>query len=176
MDGDLAPLKEFLSQTPFFGGVDDAALDQLARLLVARDVAADEAVFREHDHGRSMFIVQRGEVVALQQPDAGAAQGAHPVKLMRFREGDFFGETTLIEMQPRPFTAVAEQPARVLELRSAHLYALYQRDVHAYVMVLQNINRELCRRLRRASSRVSHFASELDDEETQIPDEYVVPR
>lgn len=180
MDGDLAPLKEFLSQTPFFGGVDDAALDQLARLLVARDVAAGEAVFREREHGRSMFVVQRGEIVALQQPDAVDALASHaaapPVKLMRFREGDFFGETTLIEMQPRPFTAIAEHPARVLELRSTHLYALYQRDVHAYVMVLQNINRELCRRLRRASSRVSHFASELEDEETQIPDEYVVPR
>ncbi len=176
MDGELAQLMEFLSRTPFFGGVDDGALDHLARLLVARDVAVGEAVFREHEHGRSMFIVQRGEVVALHHPDAGAGADAPPVKLMRFREGDFFGETTLIEMQPRPFSAVAEQPARVLELKATHLYALYQRDVHAYVMVLQNINRELCRRLRRASLRVSHFASELEDEETQIPDEFVVPR
>lgn len=166
MDGELAPLKEFLSRTPFFGGVDDAALDQLARLLIARDVPANEAVFREGESGRSMFIVQTGEVVALQE-----AASAPFVKLMRFRPGDFFGETTLIEMQPRLFTAIAEQDARVLELKSLHLYALYQRDVHAYVMVLQNINRELCRRLRRASQRVSRLAAEFDDEQTQMPDD-----
>jgi CRP/FNR family cyclic AMP-dependent transcriptional regulator len=171
MEGELGPLKEFLAKTPFFGGVDDAALDQLARLLVARDVPAGEAVFREGESGRSMFIVQTGEVVALQE-----AASAPFVKLMRFRPGDFFGETTLIEMQPRLFTAIAEQPARVLELKSMHLYALYQRDVHAYVMVLQNINRELCRRLRRASHRVSQMAAEFDDEQTQMPDEFATRR
>ena len=165
---DRAALRTFLARTPFFGGVDDEALDLLASALVPRDVAAGEVVFPEGVTGRSMFIVRSGEVVALHH-----AGDAHPVKLMRFREGDFFGETTLIEMQPRPFSAVAEQPARLYELTSRHLYELYKRDVHTYVMVLQNINRELCRRLRRASMRVSHFATELADEDTQIPDEMV---
>ncbi|MFO0555347.1 MAG: Crp/Fnr family transcriptional regulator [Polyangiaceae bacterium] len=165
---DLASLKDFLGRTPFFGGVLDEALEYLATLLIVRDVAAQTPVFVEGEHGRSMFILRSGEVVALHQ--ASAAGPA--VKLMRFRQGDFFGETTLIEMQPRPFTAVAEQPARLYELTSRHLYDLYKRDVHTYVMVLQNINRELCRRLRRANDRVSHFATEMADEETQIPDEW----
>jgi CRP/FNR family cyclic AMP-dependent transcriptional regulator len=163
----LSELRIFLARTPFFGGVDDQALTLLVGALVRHDVEAGGVVFREGDTGRSMFIVESGEVVALQ-----GAGDAHPVKLMRFRQGDFFGETTLIEMQPRPFTAVVEHRARVHELTSRHLYDLYLRDIQTYVMVLQNINRELCRRLRRASSRVSHFASELHDEETQIPDEF----
>lgn len=158
-------LTTFLARTPFFGGVADEALEVLANALIARDVAPGQAVFQEGQSGASMFIVESGEIVALH----GAGQ-PHPVKLMRFRQGDFFGETTLIAMQRRPFSAVAEQPARVYELTSRHLYDLYVRDVHAYVMVLQNINRELCRRLGRASLRVSHFASEIEDEATQIPD------
>ena len=111
---------------------------------------AGKAVFTYGEPGDSMFIVRSGAVEISFKNDTG-----DKIVLETARKGDFFGETTLIEMQPRPFTAVAEQPARVLELRSAHLYALYQRDVHAYVMVLQNINRELCRRLRRRRRRSS---------------------
>lgn len=157
----------FLARTPFFGGVADEALEALASTLVPRDITPGQAVFQEGQSGASMFIVESGEIVALQQ-----AGQPHPVKLMRFRQGDFFGETTLIAMQPRPFSAIAEQPARVHELTSRHLYDLYVRDVHTYVMVLQNINRELCRRLGRANLRVSQFATELEDEATQIPDSW----
>jgi len=39
------------------------------------------------------------------------------------------------------------------ELTARQLYTFYKADVHAYVMVLQNINRELSRRLRRADLR-----------------------
>jgi hypothetical protein len=38
------------------------------------------------------------------------------------------------------------------------------------VLVLQNINRELCRRLRRASRRLTEYAERAGDELTQIRD------
>ncbi len=75
---------------------------------------------------------------------------------------------TLIEMQPRPFSVVAENDARLLQLTAQDLYALYREDVKAYVLVLQNINRELCRRLRRAGNRITEICDGDDDEVTQI--------
>ncbi len=155
----MAELKSFLARTPFFGGLDAAALDRVAALLVERRVPKGGAVFREGDTGRSMYIVESGELVARQK------SGEHEVKLMRYKRGDFFGETTLIEMQPRHFTAVADSDCVLHELTSPSLYQLYKSDVKAYVMVLQNINRELCRRLRTAGARIAEIA---DDEVTQI--------
>ena len=166
MENERTVLKEFLARTPFFGGLDDGSLDLLIGMLDERSTGAGEAVFREGDVGRSMYIVRSGEVVALQ------GDGLQRVKLMRFRQGDFFGETTLIEMQPRPFSAVAESQSQLYELTSRRLYELYQKDIRAYVMVLQNINRELCRRLRNASTRLTEIASEMGDEETQIRDPF----
>jgi CRP-like cAMP-binding protein len=87
---------------------------------------------------------------------------------MRLAAGDFFGETTLIEMQPRPFSVLVEKHARLLELSNRDLYRLYQTDMQAYVLVLQNINRELCRRLRRASRRLTEYADRAGDELTLI--------
>jgi len=43
------------------------------------------------------------------------------------------------------------------ELTARQLYSFYKSDVHAYVIVMQNINRELCRRLRRADHRIAEL-------------------
>jgi CRP-like cAMP-binding protein len=110
-----------------------------------------------------MFVVASGELVARQGGSDGLA-----VKMMRLATGDFFGETTLIEMQPRSFTVIAETQALLYELAAPQLYRLYKEDVKAYVMVLQNINRELCRRLRTAGNRLAERAAEDADEVTQI--------
>ena len=61
-------------------------------------------------------------------------------------------------MQNRSATVVAESPTVLYELTAWNLYTYYKTDIHAYVMVLQNINRELCRRLRRADNRVAALA------------------
>jgi len=159
-----AALHEFLARTPFFGGLPEESLARLARRLRTSDLARGCAVFREGEQGRSMYVVEWGELLAMQNTLHGK-----PIKLLRFASGDFFGEMTLIEMQPRPFSVVAESDARLLELTAQDLYALYREDVKAYVLVLQNINRELCRRMRRAGNRITEIASDDDDAEvTQI--------
>jgi CRP-like cAMP-binding protein len=163
MSSPLPELKAFLMRTPFFGGLDDSGLELIIGMLVERSFPVGASVFRAGDPGRSMYVVHSGTLVARTTGESG-----HVVRLMRFRPGDFFGETTLIEMQPRPFTALVEQPARLFELTSMDLYRLYQQDVNAYVMVLQNINRELCRRLRGASARLTKIADSAGDSVTQI--------
>ena len=167
----MSELKEFLSRTPFFGGLPPETMDRLVKMLVERSYAAGAAVFREGQPGKSMYVVHSGELVANQ---AGGSGGT--VRLMRFFEGDFFGETTLIEMQPRPFTVAVERDARLWELTNLDLYQLYRQDVKGYVLVLQNINRELCRRLRRAGNRLTEVADQHDDERTQIRLDPVKPR
>jgi CRP/FNR family transcriptional regulator, cyclic AMP receptor protein len=160
---DLAALAKFVARTPFFGGLDDAALRRLVKMTEDREFPKDATVFGEGEQGRSMYVVESGELVAIRNGGSG-----RPVRLMRLVPGDFFGETTLIEMQPRPFSVLVERDARLLELTNADLYRLYREDVKSYVLVLQNINRELCRRLRRASVRITAYAAEAGDEVTQI--------
>jgi CRP-like cAMP-binding protein len=76
------------------------------------------------------------------------------IPMSQLAPGDFFGEMTLIEMQNRSATVAAESPTLLYELTARNLYTFYKTDVHAYVLVLQNINRELSRRLRRADGRI----------------------
>jgi CRP/FNR family transcriptional regulator, cyclic AMP receptor protein len=163
MSGDLQILKQSLGRTPFFGGLEDGALDQLVGMLKERALERGEVVFREGEFGRSMFIIQEGTLVASRAGESGLN-----VRMVRLGPGDFFGEMALIEVQPRSMTVTAETPGRLLELTNMDLLRLYQDDMPAYAMVMQNISRELCRRLRRADSRIVQIADELGDEITQI--------
>jgi CRP-like cAMP-binding protein len=141
-------LKAFLLATPFFGGLSDPSLDLLISMLVECRLDAGATVVAEGEPGRSMFIVKSGRLVVSKRTNSGSA-----VPISRLEPGDFFGEMTLIEMQNRSATVVTESPTVLYELTARKLYACYKADIHAYVMVLQNINRELCRRLRRSDDR-----------------------
>ncbi|CCE05535.1 conserved hypothetical protein [Bradyrhizobium sp. STM 3843] len=145
-------LKAFLLATPFFGGLSDASLDLLASMLVERRFDAGSTVVAEGEPGRSMFVVHTGTLVVDKRRDSGAF-----IHMAKLEPGDFFGEMTLIEMQNRSATVIAESPTVLYELTARCLYAYYKADIHAYVIIMQNINRELCRRLRRANDRIAEL-------------------
>ena len=151
-------LKAFLVATPFFGGLLDASLDLLIPMLLERRFDVGATVVAEGEPGRSMYIVHSGELVVNKLGESG-----HVIRMSRLGPGDFFGEMTLIEMQNRSATVVAESPTVLYELTAGNLYTYYKADIYAYAMVLQNINRELCRRLRRADNRIANPAPSTND-------------
>jgi CRP/FNR family cyclic AMP-dependent transcriptional regulator len=146
-------LKAFLVATPFFGGLSDASLDLLISMLVERRFDVGASIVAEGEPGRSMYIVHSGELVVSKSAESGRV-----IRMSRLGPGDFFGEMTLIEPQNRSATVVSETSTVLYELTARNLYAYYKADIHAYVMVMQNINRELCRRLRRADNRIAELA------------------
>jgi len=142
-------LKAFLLATPFFGGLSDSSLDLLVARLVERRFASGDTIVAEGEPGRAMFVVHSGTLGVSERLDTGGV-----IRMSSLTPGDFFGEMTLLEMQNRSATVVAETPTVLYELTARELYAFYKADIHAYVIVMQNINRELCRRLRRAYARI----------------------
>lgn len=148
MNATAPDLRAFLLATPFFGGLSDPGLDLLVSMLTERRFEPGATIVAEGEPGRSMFIVKSGRLAVSKR-----ASSDRVIPISVLERGDFFGEMTLIEMQNRSATVVAEAPTVLYELTAQDLYACYKADIHAYVIVLQNINRELCRRLRRSDER-----------------------
>src|SRR3954470_14947227 len=120
-------LKAFLVATPLFGGLSDASLDLLISKLVERSFEVGAIVVAEGEPGRSMYIVHSGELVVSKLGESGRA-----VRLTGLGPGDFFGEMTLIEVQNRSATIVADNPTVLYELTAQNLYAYYKADIYAY--------------------------------------------
>jgi CRP-like cAMP-binding protein len=146
-------LKAFLIATPFFGGLPDASLDLLISMLAECSFDTGATVVTEGEQGRSRYIVHSGRLAVSKRGASGRM-----IRVSELGPGDFFGEMTLLEMQGRSATVLAESATVLYELTAQNLYAYYKADVFAYVMVIQNINRELCRRLRRADNRIAALA------------------
>lgn len=147
---DPACLRDFLSGTSLFGGLESEVVDHVIALLKERRYEAGDVVFGEGDCGKSMYIVRSGELIVQRRCSDGI-----PARLLMMRAGDHFGVTALIEMEPRPFSCIAEKDLLLYELTNADLYQLYKQNSKAYLLLLQNINRELCRRLRKAALRIA---------------------
>jgi CRP-like cAMP-binding protein len=143
-------LVSFLSRTSFFGGLVPDVVAVVADMLKEKRVPAGELLFAEGDTGKSMYIVREGALIV--QRHCG---GGTEARLLMMRPGDFFGVTALIEMEPRPFSCRAEKDSLLLELSNVDLYKLYKTDRMTYILLLQNIARELCRRLRKAAQRIA---------------------
>ena len=151
-----AQLQAFLAGTSFFGGLMPEVVAIVAGMLKEKRVAAGELLFAEGDDGKSMYIVSEGALIMKRH----CADG-NQARLLMMRPGDFFGVTTLIEMEPRPFSCTAEKDSVLYELTNMDLYKLYKTDQKTYLLLYQNIARELCRRLRKAGQRIAALEDAL---------------
>ncbi len=62
--------------------------------------------------------------------------------------GDWFGEMSIVDIQPRSATVRTLAPSRLLRISAADLDALYRYDLRSYSLIVLNLARELSRRLR----------------------------
>jgi len=159
-----AQLKEFLSGIAIFGGLSDPTLERVLAILKREDFPQGAVVVEEGECGHSMYVVRSGAVVLYQR-----GPGLHRVQLAQLGAGECFGEMARIDMPKRSATVVAEVAAVLYSLTNRDLYQLYLADMPGYVMLIQNLCRELSRRLRRADARITEVASLAGDESVQIP-------
>jgi CRP-like cAMP-binding protein len=103
-----APLPGLLTAVPMFSALTDDERGQL--LAIARPVlyARGEAVVRQGQPGRSLFIVRRGE--------ASVALAGTEGEVARLRAGDVFGEMSLLTGEPRTATVTAASDCDLLEI------------------------------------------------------------
>ncbi len=145
---------EALREVGLFGGLNDAAVEALARAHEVVEVPAGGEVFREGDPGREMFVVLEGQIDLTKSLPAGDALIASVAK------SDWFGEMSILDILPRPTTARVVASARLLRLTAHDLDCLYRRDPKAYTLLVLNIAREMSRRLRSVDSALASIRSE----------------
>ena len=163
MADDVADLLAFLPSIALFGGLEQPTLERIIAMLHVQELQPGTEVCKQGEPGRSMFIVRSGEAVVYRENASG-----HRARLIRMGPGEFFGEMTLIDIMKRSATVMVEKPTVLLSLGNKELYRLYNEDVAGYVMVLQNLCRELSRRLRTTNQKLSSMAEDAGDESTLI--------
>ncbi|MGE0712280.1 MAG: Crp/Fnr family transcriptional regulator [Planctomycetota bacterium] len=141
-----------LRQKMLFLGLSDAQLQQVAAIARTRTYRQGEAVVRRDQIDDTLYVIERGSV-ELRVPDEEGEERVVSVfekgsYVDEGYAGDFFGEFSLVGLEPWSGSVVARERTVLLELKRDDLYELFSRDVDLQIGVILNIARVLSRRLR----------------------------
>ena len=141
-----------------FGAMSDEVLTHLTSSLSVLTPSAGDVVFREGDDASDMYVVISGEVEILKRSKRGV-----DARVAVLGPGDWFGEMSIVDVQPRSATVRALAPGRLLRITAADLDALYRHDVKSYALIVLNMARELSRRLRVADGILADLIANVMD-------------
>jgi CRP/FNR family cyclic AMP-dependent transcriptional regulator len=141
--------REFLKSVPLFSRLGEASLDAVLRLTRRRKFRKDEVIFHEKEPGDSLFIILHGRVKVAIFGDDGKE-----VTLSILSEGDFFGEMSLLDQEPRSATIVAEEDCELLSLQRDDFTHAIEQDPGMSASLIQ----VLASRLRKANHQISTLA------------------
>lgn len=141
-----------------FGALSDEVLVHLSAELSVTTPDAGATVFREGEPAREMFVLINGEMEVLKR-----SQGGVEARVAMLGPGDWFGEMSILDVQPRSATVRALAPSRLVRITAADLDSLYRYDVKSYAIIVLNLARELSRRLRVADGILADFIASVMD-------------
>lgn len=141
-----------------FGALSDDVLGFLAGMLTVVKPTIGETIFREGDEANAMYVVLAGEMEVTKK-----SRGAVDARVAVLGPGDWFGEMSIVDIQPRSATVRALAPGRLIRVSAADLDSLYRHDVRSYAIIVLNLARELSRRLRVADGILADLIANVMD-------------
>ncbi len=139
-----------LRNVSIFADLDPAAVAALERLAELRDFSPGAVVVSQEDRGDALFVLVSGKVKVVLYGDSG-----REIILSIFKSpGDFFGEMSLLDDEPRSATVIADRASRLLVLARREFQAHLEAQPRTALRVL----REVSRRLRRADAVIGNLA------------------
>jgi CRP/FNR family cyclic AMP-dependent transcriptional regulator len=139
-----------LRSVSIFADLDLAAVTALERLAEVKDYRPGTVVVSQQDAGDALFVLVSGKVKVVLYGDSG-----REIILSIFKTpGDFFGEMSLLDNEPRSATVIADTPSRLLVLSRRDFQAHLESHPRTALRVLQ----EVSRRLRRADAVIGNLA------------------
>jgi CRP-like cAMP-binding protein len=124
-----------LQRVPLFSGFNEDELRRVAELSRIAEIPAGTVVTEIGEAGDSFFVLVDG-TVAVRTP-VGAGAELHP--------GDFFGEMSLLDGEPRSATIVATTPLRLLIVDRSHFWRLLDETPDLVRRILTILSRRVRR-------------------------------
>ncbi|TVY06976.1 ABC transporter transmembrane domain-containing protein [Paenibacillus cremeus] len=111
-----------LGKLPFFQGMEQDALEQMAWLFVTEQRDAGATVVTQGDTGDKFYLIARGKVEVCVDTAEGKR---HKVAVLE--DGDHFGEIALMQHIPRTAHVITVTPCLLLSLSYDHFHPLLER-------------------------------------------------
>lgn len=141
---------ELLKGVDLFSALDDTQLDVMAAMVIEKSFRKGEIILHEDDDSsQSLFIIAKGEVKVVL-----TAEDGREAILASLKEGEFFGEMSLLDGEPRSATVRAVEDSRLLTIRREEFLNVMRKQPDLSLTLLG----EMSRRLRKSNRQISSLA------------------
>jgi tetratricopeptide (TPR) repeat protein len=132
------PTAARMASTPLFSELTAEEMTGVITRLKHHDFPAGSVLVREGDPGESLFVLSQGRVKVTTKGPKGAT-----IELAELKEGDFFGEVSLLTGKPRTATITSVEDTEVLELTRSDLAELQARHPRVRLVVKEFYERRV---------------------------------
>ncbi|HTP10496.1 MAG TPA: DUF1003 domain-containing protein [Anaerolineae bacterium] len=154
-----------LADVGFFKLLDDDERAVLAQQIERHTIPAGTTIFHEGDPGGIMYVIRSGQVESwLYDEDRKR------VVLATFEEGDFFGELSLLDQEPRSATATALTNTELLAVDRTDLQLLFKQKPDAALDVISALGSRLRFTSEIVRSRAARNPNEVIEERLTVGD------
>lgn len=140
--------KTFLRQVSLFSSLSDKDLRELESVVRERSFRKNEVIFHAQEPGNALFVIKRGRVKISMDDKSG-----REIILRVFEGGDFFGEMSLLDGEPRSATVSSLEPCQALILSRDEFLRFIPRHPGVVLKMLTTLSR----RLRKADEKISRL-------------------
>lgn len=127
---------------------------RLGSLIQYLDVPEGTIVIEQNALGDALYVIAKGEVVVSRDADGDGQHEKHE-EIGRLREGELFGEMSLIDDVLTSARVTTAMPSRLLKMPRAEFEAMLAVDDKLAVKVYRSFIRTMAERLRRTSAQLS---------------------
>jgi CRP/FNR family cyclic AMP-dependent transcriptional regulator len=141
---------QFFRKFALFAELDDRELAAIAAVAKSRHYAKDDVIFHADESGDVFCLIREGQVkVTMISPEG------KEIILSLLGPGDFFGEMSLLDDEPRSATVVATEVLDLVTIWRSDFLQILQENFS----ITRKVLAELSRRLRSASNRIESLAT-----------------
>ena len=150
---------DLLKQTGLFDGLGVDDLKKIEKGCVEQAYPMGTVIIQENDAPKEMlFIIKSGEIViATSAPTIDAETEGTESFLTTLGPGDAFGEISLIDRNPHSAKVQTISDSILLLLSGKYFFSLVENDKNIGFVVVTNIAKVICQRLRSSNFSAKHF-------------------
>jgi len=136
---------ESLQKYSLFGGLLEEQIQSLIPLMKEESYNPGELIITEGSANDKIFFIIEGQV----------SVSKRDVELSRFGEGEAFGEMEVLDVMPATASIKSITKVTTLSISNRALHQIYKMDVKVFALMLMNLARDLCRRLRKSDEKLA---------------------
>jgi CRP-like cAMP-binding protein len=136
---------ETLQKYSLFGGLLEEQIQSIIPLMKEEKYSPGDVIINEGDTNDKIYFIIEGQV-SVNKGD---------LLLSRFGEGEAFGEMEVLDVMPAIASIKAISQITALSISNKTLREIYKLDIKIFSLMLMNLARDLCRRLRKTDEKLA---------------------